>query len=59
MNRIFTGYLLMFRYAINAANAIEYSFVSDVSPRDESTQGTLAPMSIAPISALSNFEQHL
>ena len=55
MNRVSTKPF----YAIKAARAIEYNFVLEVSPRELSTQGTLAPMSMAPISLLSNFEQHL
>ena len=46
-------------YANMAANAIEYNLVFDVSPRELSTQGTLAPMSMAPTSLLSNLVQHL
>ena len=48
-----------FYFANKAAIAIEYNFVFDVSPRELRTQGTLAPMSIAPTSDLSNLVQHL
>ena len=36
-----------------------HNFVFDVSPRELNTQGTLAPMSMAPTSLLSNLVQHL
>ena len=42
-------------FAINAARAIEYAFVWELSPRDESTHGTFAPTTIAASSAFANF----
>lgn len=48
-----------FFYFAKAATAIEYSFVLVESPREESTQGTLAPITKAAISEWSNLVQHL
>ena len=50
---------LYYYFANNAANAIEYNFVLDVSPRDDNTHGTLAPITTAATSAWSNLLLHL
>lgn len=42
-------------YTINEANAIEYIFVSEESPREDKIHGTFAPATIAPSSAFANF----
>jgi len=44
-------------FAANAANAIEYILDLTLSPREVRTQGTFAPITIAPSSPLANFVQ--
>lgn len=46
-------------YFAKAATAMEYNLVLVESPREESTQGTLAPITKAAISEWSNLVQHL
>jgi hypothetical protein len=50
---------ILFYFANNAANAIEYNFVCEVSPRDDNTHGTLAPITTAATSAWLNLLLHL
>ena len=51
--------MFLYYFANKAANAIEYNFVFAVSPRDDKTQGTLAPITTAATSAWLNLLLHL